>query len=193
MKSSPSSARAAWARSGRAATRLDRTVAIKLVKEQFSDRFEREARAISMLNHPHICTLYDVGPDYLVMEHIEGVPLKGPVPVDQALRIAAQIAGALDAAHRKGIIHRDLKPANILLTKSGPKLLDFGLAKQESVLKPAIPEETRTQGNTDPGAIVGTMQYMSPEQLQGRDADARNDVSISTGHSCFLAQSPPGY
>src|SRR5215510_10804399 len=145
-------------------TRLDRTVAIKLVKEQFSNRFEREARTISMLNHPYICTLYDVGPDYLVMEHIEGVPLKGPAPVDQALRIAAQIADALDAAHRKGIVHRDLKPANILLTKSSVKLLDFGLAKREKAFA-ADNAETVTLAQTQVGKIAGTPQYMSPEQL----------------------------
>src|SRR5437868_11554012 len=104
------------------------------------------------------------------MEHIEGAPLKGPVPLDQALKIAAQIVDALDAAHRKGIVHRDLKPANILLTKSGVKLLDFGLAKQAAAVKPAISGETLTQAKTQTGAIVGTMQYMSPEQLQGREA-----------------------
>src|SRR6266700_3154673 len=110
-------------------TRLDRTVAVKVSAEQFSERFEREAHAIAALNHPHICTLYDVGPDYLVMEYVEGQPLKGPLPIEQALRLAIQMADALDAAHRKGIVHRDLKPANILVTKSGVKLLDFGLAK----------------------------------------------------------------
>src|SRR5229473_7829900 len=114
-------------------TRLDRIVAIKVCKEQFSQRFEQEARAIATLNHPHICTLYDVGSNYLVMEYIDGQPLKGPLPLDDALRFAAQIADALDAAHRKGITHRDLKPGNILVTKAGGnhcvKLLDFGLAR----------------------------------------------------------------
>ena len=110
-------------------TRLDRIVAIKVSKTEFSERFEREARAVAALNHPNICQLYDVGPNYLVMEYIEGTPLKGPLPLDQALKYAAQICDALDAAHKKGITHRDLKPANILVTKAGIKLLDFGLAK----------------------------------------------------------------
>src|SRR6476661_7697541 len=110
-------------------TRLDRIVAIKVSKEKFSERFEREARAVAALNHANICTLHDVGPDYLVMEYIEGMPLKGPLPVDQGLRYAVQICDALDAAHKKRITHRDLKPANILVTKTGIKLLDFGLAK----------------------------------------------------------------
>src|SRR5512145_1808777 len=110
-------------------TRLDRLVAVKVSSRQFSERFDREARAVAALNHPRICTLHDVGPDYLVMEFIEGAPLKGPLPLPQALDYAAQICDALDAAHRKGITHRDLKPANILVTSSGIKLLDFGLAK----------------------------------------------------------------
>src|SRR5260370_27691906 len=110
-------------------TRLDRTVAVKISAEQFNERFEREARAVAALNHPHICQLYDVGPNYLVMEYIDGQPLKGPLPLEQALKYAAQICDALDAAHKKGITHRDLKPANIMVTKSGIKLLDFGLAK----------------------------------------------------------------
>src|ERR1019366_4765160 len=118
-------------------TRLDRIVAIKVSKTEFTERFEREARAVAALNHPNICTLHDVGPNYLVMEYIEGTPLKGPLPLNQALRYAAQICDALDAAHRKGITHRDLKPANILVTKQGIKLLDFGLAKLNSaVAKP---------------------------------------------------------
>jgi serine/threonine protein kinase len=108
-------------------TRLDRTVAVKVPNEQFTERFEREARAVAALNHPHICTLHDVGPSFLVMEYVEGTPLKGPLPIDQALDVAIQLADALDAAHRKGIIHRDLKPANILVTRSGVKVLDFGL------------------------------------------------------------------
>src|ERR1035438_4286569 len=113
-------------------TRLDRIVAVKVSKAEFSERFEREARAIAALNHPNICQLYDVGSNYLVMEYVEGTPLKGSLPVDQALKYAAQICDALDAAHKKGITHRDLKPANILVTKSGIKLLDFGLAKLAS-------------------------------------------------------------
>src|SRR3974390_3479217 len=156
-------------------TRLDRIVAIKVAKEKFSERFEREAQAVAALNHPNICTLYDVGPNFLVMEYVEGVPLKGPLPLEEALKIAAQIAGALDAAHRKGIVHRDLKPANIILTKTGPKLLDFGLARLEPT-KPAIPQETLTKAITQDGAIVGTMQYMAPEQIQGKEADARSDI-----------------
>src|SRR6266581_9270793 len=106
-------------------TRLDRVVAIKVSKEQFSDRFEREARAVAALNHPHICQLYDVGPDYLVMEFVEGAPLKGPLAIEKAVEYAGQILEALDAAHRKEITHRDLKPANILVAKQGIKLLDF--------------------------------------------------------------------
>src|ERR1700676_2141320 len=111
-------------------TRLDRIVAVKISKEQFSERFEQEARAVAALNHPHICQLYDVGPNYLVMEYVEGAALKGPMPIGKAVEYAGQILEALDAAHQKGITHRDLKPANILLTKQGIKLLDFGLAKQ---------------------------------------------------------------
>ena len=110
-------------------TRLGRDVAIKISREQFTERFEREARVVATLNHPNICTLHDVGPDYLVMELIEGAPLKGPLPLDQALKFAAQILDALDAAHQKGIIRRDLKPAHIVVTKTGIKLLDFGLPK----------------------------------------------------------------
>src|SRR6266478_4461258 len=109
--------------------RLNRDVAIKVSAAQFSERFAREAKAIAALNHPHICQIYDVGPNYLVMEYIEGESPKGPLPLDQALKYGGQILDALDAAHRKGITHRDLKPGNILVTKSGVKLLDFGLAK----------------------------------------------------------------
>ena len=145
-------------------TRLDRIVAIKVSKEQFSERFEREARAIAQLNHPHICQLYDVGPNYLVMELVEGAPLKGPLPLDKAIEYARQILDALDAAHKKGITHRDLKPANILVTKQGIKLLDFGLAKQPAPLK----ETDVTRALTGQGQILGTLQYMSPEQLQGQ-------------------------
>ncbi len=155
-------------------TRLQRTVAIKLSKTDFTDRFEREARAIAALNHPHICTLYDVGPNYLVMEHIEGAPLKGPLPVAKAVEYASQILDALAAAHQKGFTHRDLKPANILVTKQGIKLLDFGLAKQTAPLKET--DATLTQALTGQGQILGTLQYISPEQLQGREADARSDL-----------------
>src|ERR1700728_3336684 len=110
-------------------TRLGRVVAIKVLIGAHSERFEQEARAIAALNHPHICTLRDVGPDYLVMEYVEGAALNGPLPVEEAVRLALQMAAALEAAHAKGITHRDLKPANILVTKVGVKLLDFGLAK----------------------------------------------------------------
>jgi len=110
-------------------SRLNRFVAVKTSQARFSERFEREAQAIAALNHPNICSLYDVGPDYLVMEYLEGAPLSGRLPVPEALRPAVPIAEALDAAHRKGIVHRDLKPANIMVTKTGVKLLDFGPAK----------------------------------------------------------------
>jgi len=156
-------------------TRLDRIVAIKISKEQFSERFESEARAVAALNHPNICQLYDVGPNYLVMEYIEGAPLKGPLPIEKAVEYAGQILEALDAAHRKGITHRDLKPANILVTKQGIKLLDFGLAKQAGPLKEAG-DATLTQALTQQGQILGTLQYMAPEQLQGKDTDARSDL-----------------
>jgi len=155
-------------------TRLDRIVAIKISKEQFSERFEREARAVAALNHPHICQLYDVGPNYLVMEYIEGSALKGPLPLEKAVEYAGQILEALDAAHRKGITHRDLKPANILVTKQGIKLLDFGLAKQAGPLSAG--DATLTQALTQHGQILGTLQYMSPEQLQGKDTDGRSDL-----------------
>src|SRR6202158_1298679 len=142
-------------------TRLDRIVAIKVSKTEFNERFEREARAIAALNHPNICQLYDVGPNYLVMEYIEGTPLKGPLPVDQALKYAAQICDALDAAHKKGITHRDLKPANILVTKAGIKLLDFGLAKlgTSGIAQVGKPpgEATLTMALTGKNEIVGTL------------------------------------
>jgi serine/threonine protein kinase len=153
--------------------RLNREIAIKISAAHFSERFEREAKAIAALNHPNICSLYDVGPDYLVMEYVDGKPLKGPVPLNEALALAGQILDALDAAHRKGITHRDLKPANILVTKQGIKLLDFGLAKQATEAKP---DDLTIASVTMAGQITGTLQYMSPEQLQGKEADARSDI-----------------
>src|SRR5216683_2649357 len=155
-------------------TRLDRIVAIKVSNEQFSERFEREARAVAALNHPHICQLYDVGPNYLVIEFVEGTPLKGPLPLKEAVEYAGQILEALDAAHKKGITHRDLKPANILVKKQDIKLLDFGLAKQSGPLQET--DATLTAALTGKGQILGTLQYMSPEQLQGKDSDARSDL-----------------
>jgi len=152
--------------------RLGRFVAIKTSHKQFSERFQREARTIAALNHPHICTLYDVGPDYLVMEFVEGAPLKGPIPISEALLYADQILDALDTAHRKPIIHRDLKPANIMLTRRGVKLLDFGLARIGA--DSASPEATPTL--TLVGDIMGTPAYMSPEQWDGKVADARSDI-----------------
>jgi serine/threonine protein kinase len=156
-------------------SRLGRTVAIKTSNAKFSQRFEREARVIAALNHPHICTLYDVGPDYLVMEYVEGAELVGPLPLGQALQYAVEIAGALEAAHAKEITHRDLKPANILVTRAGVKVLDFGLAKIDRPDASPV-DETLTQGLTQQGSIVGTLQYMAPEQLQGETADARADI-----------------
>jgi serine/threonine-protein kinase len=152
--------------------RLGRNVAIKVAHEQFSDRFQREARAVAALNHPNICTLYDVGPNYLVMEYIEGTPLKGPFSSEKAREIALQITSALVEAHRKGVIHRDLKPANILLTATGVKLLDFGLAKWE---QPAGDDDS-TAWRTEAGAVLGTAGYMSPEQASGKPGDARSDI-----------------
>jgi eukaryotic-like serine/threonine-protein kinase len=177
-------------------TRLNRIVAIKKALAPFSERFDREAHAIASLNHPHICSLYDVGPDYLVMEYIEGKPLAGPVDPDEALVLARQILDAIDAAHRKGIVHRDLKPANILVTKSGVKLLDFGLAKASAEL--AAQMATIGGPATGVGTILGTLQYMSPEQLEARDADARSDIfafgavlyELITGKRAFEGNTP---
>ena len=156
-------------------TRLNRLVAIKVSSVQYVERAEREARAVASLNHPHVCQLYDVGPNYLVMELIEGERLHGPLPPRQAFEYARQILDALDAAHKSGIVHRDLKPSNIMVTKAGVKLLDFGLAR----LLPhaaAAGDATLTQGLTRQGQILGSLHYMSPEQLQGIDADARSDL-----------------
>jgi eukaryotic-like serine/threonine-protein kinase len=155
-------------------TRLDRIVALKVSKQEFGERFEREARAVAALNHPHIAQIYDIGPNYLVMEYVDGTPLQGPLPLDQVAEYSYQILDALDAAHKKGIIHRDLKPANILVGRAGVKLLDFGLAKLGGPLKET--DATLTQAITGEGQIVGTLQYMSPEQLQGKEADARSDL-----------------
>ncbi len=176
--------------------RLDRIVAIKKVLAPFSERFEREAHAIAGLNHPHVCSLYDVGPDYLVMEYVEGKPLEGPVELDDALVLARQILDAVDAAHRSGIVHRDLKPANILVGKSGVKLLDFGLAKAAEELSANL--TTIGGPSTGAGTILGTLQYMSPEQVEGKTADARSDVfafglvlyELVTGKRVFDGASP---
>ncbi len=175
-------------------TRLDRTVAIKVLPGQLSsspelrERLEREARTISQLSHPHICALYDIGregdTDFFVMEYLEGDTLaerlhKGALPFEQVCRYGAEIAEALGTAHAAGVVHRDLKPGNVMLTKSGVKLMDFGLAK--IVAAPAPIEfltsaPTRTKDLTIEGTLLGTVPYMSPEQLQGRQADARTDI-----------------
>jgi Tol biopolymer transport system component len=167
--------------------RLDRDVAVKTIKGPFTERFEREARAISSLNHPNICTLHDVGEHdgsgYLVLEYIEGKPIAGPMPPEQACAIGIQICEALHAAHKKGIVHRDLKPANILITKQGVKLLDFGLAKLTTGNSGVMPSPGTTIGEqatmaalTGAHTVVGTPQYMAPEQIEGRDVDARTDI-----------------
>ena len=196
-------------------TRLDRVVAIKICKEDFSERFEREAHAVASLNHSHVCTLHDIGPNYLVMEYVEGTVLQGPLPVAQALNYAAQICDALDAAHQKGIVHRDLKPGNILVTKSGIKLLDFGLAKITPTRIALKSSATKTGQSSDPSVdatlamaltgkneIVGTLYYMSPEQLQAQgtvhEVDARSDIfsfglvlyEMLTGKRAFDGSSP---
>jgi len=197
--------------------RLERTVAIKILPADLSNdsvrkqRFEREAKTISSLNHPHICVLYDVGhqdgADYLVMEYLEGETLaqrlqKGPLPIQQVLLYAIEIADALDKAHRKGITHRDLKPGNIMLTKSGTKLLDFGLAKLAQEAAPATPDSqlpTINSAITSEGVILGTLQYMAPEQLEGKtdQIDARTDIfafgavvyEMATGKKAFEGKS----
>ena len=156
--------------------RLGRDVAIKVSAQQFSDRFEREARAIAALNHPNICQVYDIGPNYLVMEFIEGTPLDGPLPTEVALHHAVRICEALAAAHAKGITHRDLKPANILVTASGIKLLDFGLALLSGSRPTAAPETTVTMGLTRAGTVLGTTAYMSPEQAEAKAVDGRSDI-----------------
>jgi serine/threonine protein kinase len=151
-------------------SRLNRIVAIKGLKGRDTSRFHQEARAIARLTHPNICILYDVGPDYLVMEYVEGKPLKGPLPLEDALRLGAHVAGALEAAHAAGVLHRDLKPDNILVTSKGVvKLLDFGLAK---LMGNAATDMTQTFE----GTVIGTAAYMSPEQAQGRELDERSDV-----------------
>ena len=197
-------------------TRLDRKVAIKVLLPgrvghgASHERFQSEARAVSSLNHPHICTLHDVGEqdgrDYLVMELVEGDTVahrlgRGPLPADQILRHAVEIAEALDHAHRHGIVHRDLKPANVMLTKAGAKLLDFGLAKWHATNAPGVLESlataTRELPLTDQGHVVGTLQYMAPEQLEGRAVDARTDLfafgalvhEMATGRKAFEATS----
>src|SRR5512136_955721 len=175
-------------------TRLGRDVAIKVLPAHLSAnpevraRFEREARAISRLNHPHICSLHDIGRqddiDFLVMEYLEGETLavrltKGPLPEPEVLRHGIEIANALDCAHRAGIMHRDLKPGNIMLTKGGAKLMDFGLARPTrlSPVAGALSESpTGSRPITAEGTIVGTFQYMAPEQLEGKEADARADL-----------------
>lgn len=196
-------------------TRLNRTVAIKVLPSHLSgnsdlrQRFEREARAVSSLNHPNICTLYDVGhqngTDYIVMEYLEGETLasrlrNGPLSQSDLLRYSVQIADALDKAHKHGIVHRDLKPGNIILTKGGAKLLDFGLAKLESEVK-HLPEvstlPTEHRELTQPGSVLGTFQYMAPEQLEGKEVDARTDIfafgavmyEMATGKKAFEGKS----
>lgn len=202
-------------------TRLDRTVAIKLLSgppenvTALRQRLEREARSLSRLNHPHICTLFDIGEtngdlaggpvSYLVMEYLEGETLaervaRGPLPIDRALVLGAQIAEALDKAHRADIIHGDLKPGNIMLTKGGVKLLDFGLARQRGGALPAdwASAATRTVSLGTPDGLVGTLQYLSPEQLEGRPSDERADIfacgavlyEMLTGRQAFQGDSP---
>src|SRR6195256_3608320 len=197
-------------------TRLDRIVAIKILPTHLADRselrerFEREARTVASLNHPHICTLFDIGQqdeiDYLVMEYLEGETLaqrllKGALPLEQVLQYAIEISDALDKAHRKGVTHRDLKPGNIMLTKTGTKLLDFGLAKLKQEVAPANVQLSQLPTASDPltaeGSIVGTLQYMAPEQLEGKEVDARTDIfafgavvyEMATGKRAFEGKS----
>lgn len=188
-------------------TRLDRMVAIKILPREVSadadrrSRFEREAKAVASLSHPYICTVHDVGRhddiEFLVMELLDGTTLaerlkSGALPLPDVLRYAREIAEGLSAAHSRGIVHRDLKPANVMLTASGAKLLDFGLAKAVAE-QPATDDQARTVALTDHGVVMGTPQYMAPEQLDGRPVDARTDVfalgaliyEMATGHRAF--------
>src|SRR5271155_360878 len=198
-------------------TRLDRTVAVKILPSHLSDniearqRFDREARSISSLNHPNICTLHDIGHqdgiDFLVMEYLEGETLadrlrKGPLSTELVLKYGIEICEGLERAHKNGVIHRDLKPGNIMLTKTGAKLMDFGLAKAAPGPAPASSLTMTTSGPsadqplTAQGTIVGTFQYMSPEQTEGRDADARSDIfalgavlyEMATGKRAFTGK-----
>ena len=199
-------------------TRLERTVAVKVLPQHLSSsaevrqRFEREAKTISQLSHSHICALYDVGregdTEYLVMEYLEGETLsdrlaKGPLPLEQVLRYGVEIADALDKAHRQGIVHRDLKPGNVMLTRSGVKLLDFGLAKAMAAPKAQSEPDgaaDRRPNLTQEGTILGTFQYMAPEQLEGKEADARSDIfafgavlyEMATGQEGVLGREPGG-
>src|SRR2546430_6900573 len=185
-------------------TRLDRQVAVKILPESFADnaqfkiRFQREAKTISQLSHPHICALYDIGENYLVMELLEGQTLadrlaKGPLPVADVIKYGAQIAQALARAHRAGIIHRDLKPGNVMLTKHGAKLLDFGLAKGAGQPPRDGQDATEQKPLTAEGTVLGTFQYMAPEQLAGEEPDARTDIfafglvlyEMATGRRAF--------
>ncbi|HTO76566.1 MAG TPA: protein kinase [Thermoanaerobaculia bacterium] len=198
-------------------TRLERTVAVKVLTSHLSSsaelrqRFEREAKTISRLSHPHICALYDVGQadgvEYLVMEYLEGETLtqrlaRGPLPPEQVLRYGVEMAEALDQAHRQGIVHRDLKPGNVMVSKSGVKLLDFGLAKVVAPVTPAsgvtsLPTMQGSPDLTQGGTILGTFQYMAPEQLEGKDADPRTDIfalgavlyEMATGRKAFAGKS----
>ena len=195
-------------------TRLDRTVAVKVLPEHIAKRddvrlrFEREARAVASLNHPNICILHDIGrhgnTGYMVMEFMEGETLgdriaKGPIPLEQALKLAVQIADALDRAHRAGVTHRDVKPGNIMVTRDGVKVLDFGLAKSAPV-RPGSTDSTLTNPLTAEGAIMGTPQYMAPEQFEGKEADARADIwafgavlyEMITGQKAFRGKSYTG-
>src|SRR3954464_987132 len=204
-------------------TRLDRSVAIKIVSgdltanPELRQRFEREARALSSLSHPHICALYDIGQldangsDYLVMEYLEGETLakrleRGAMPIRELLKVSVEVADALDKAHRQGLVHRDLKPGNIMLTKGGAKLLDFGLAKaQAPAMAASATFDAATAAHpaspiTQQGFLVGTFQYMSPEQVQGREADSRSDIfafgavlyEMATGKRAFDGKSQIG-
>jgi serine/threonine protein kinase len=194
-------------------TRLDRIVAVKILPPVFAhdpqlrQRFDREARTVGALNHPHICVLYDIGEQggiaFLVMEYLEGETLasrlsRGPLPPDEVIRYGTEIADALDRAHRHGVIHRDLKPANVMLTRTGAKLLDFGLARPPA--ESLFTSETRAPGDTPITAevvLVGTLQYMAPEQLEARAVDARTDIfalgallyEMTTGERAFPGDS----
>jgi Tol biopolymer transport system component len=179
-------------------TRLNRIVALKVAKERLSDRFEREARAVAALNHPHVCQLYDIGPDYLVMEFVEGAPIRPGDTPQRIIELALQITDGLVAAHAAGVVHRDLKPANILVTRSGDvKLLDFGLATL-SAADEAV-SDSNTRAATDPGTTVGTVGYMSPEQARGEAVDARTDLwslgvvlyELATGERPFDGATAP--